>query len=70
LIRGVVLIAADCPDSTPQTGASHRLKRSASRALEHINEHIAPSEKDDFDEFEFGLDMLLDGLDKLRMRSH
>jgi len=38
--------------------------------VEHVNEHINPSEKDDFDEFEFGLDVLLDGLEDMRTRPH
>jgi len=34
--------------------------------LEHADEHMAPSKRDGASEFEFGLDLILDGLDRLR----
>jgi len=34
--------------------------------LEHIQQHIAPSSPDGRTEFEFGLDLILDGLERLR----
>ena len=37
--------------------------------LEHADQHITPSKRDGVSEFEFGLDLILDGLEKIRARS-
>ena len=34
--------------------------------VEHVQEHLAPPDPDDPSEFEFGLDLILDGLERLR----
>ena len=34
--------------------------------VEHAEQHIAPSSPDDKSEFDFGLDLILDGLERLR----
>jgi len=36
---------------------------------EHIEQHLDPSSHDDIDEFEFGLNLILDGLKRLRGRT-
>ena len=34
--------------------------------IEHAEQHIAPSSPDGTTEFEFGLELILDGLERLR----
>ena len=37
--------------------------------LEHADQHMRPAKRDGVSEFEFGLDLILDGLERIRARS-
>ena len=58
-------VARERPDVV-QRFIEHVSKSDLPHLMEHVEYHMADAREDDTPEFEFGLDVLLDGLDRLR----
>lgn len=61
---GIAIGAADLRDLA--TTFLSELPEDLPFLAEHVEQHLAPSSRDDNGEFEFGLDLILDGLERLR----
>ena len=57
-------LASDMPDLADQLLAGNALA-DLPHLVEHIGVHMAPGGPDDINEFEFGLDLILDGLERM-----
>ncbi|MDQ4034861.1 MAG: TetR/AcrR family transcriptional regulator C-terminal domain-containing protein [Chloroflexota bacterium] len=63
---GPTQLPFDAPTSTALPFGANARRREMPHLAEHIEQHLKPRTPEDEGEFAFGLDLILDGLERMR----